>query len=103
MKDWFSVVLLVVLIIYQTYNHRDLLRKLNKRQLLGIVLTYSMAILVATIIIYYGGNWLANLFPTTLLKFIVFMVVVIVTFIGIGFVISKVLHRITGGLLSEDN
>lgn len=102
MQNFFSVILLVGFIIYQTYSHREKLRQLKFSQIAGIVLTYLLTIAVATIIIYFGGNWLANLFPTTTLKTIIFTIVVIVTFIGLGLVVPKVLTRITGGIFSED-
>lgn len=102
MQNFFSVILLIVLIIYQVYSHREKLKQLKFSQIAGIVLTYLLTIAVATIVIYFGGNWLANLFPTTALKTIIFTIVVIATFIGLGLVVPKILKRITGGIFSKD-
>lgn len=102
MKDLLMFILLISLIVYQISNNKNILKQLKKSQVFGVAVTYIAMIIVATIIIYYGGNWIAGLFPTIILKYLVFGIIVIATFYYLGILVNKVLYKITGRVLPKN-
>lgn len=41
------------------YKNRTILKELSKFQIFGVGISYFVAIFLAFMLIYYGGNWVA--------------------------------------------
>ncbi len=101
MKDILIIILCVGLTIYHISNNKGMLKQLKKIQLFGVAITFIFTVILATILIFYGGNWIAGLFSNIILKYLVFGVIVIATFYLLEIIVNKVLYRITDGVFPE--
>lgn len=99
MKDVLNIIVCVCLIIYHISNNKSSLKQLKKTQNFGVAITFIGALIAATILIFYGGNWIAGRFSNIVWKYLIFGVVVIATLYLLGIIVNKVLYKITDGLL----
>ncbi len=86
-------------------NNKETLRafkELGKLQLLGVALTFVSTVVVASALIFYGGNWIAGQFSNIFLQSFSFLVVVFLVFYSIGTVSDKVMSKITNGALPKN-
>lgn len=101
MKDILMSVLFIIITIYIIWQNRKTLKKLTKIQLIGVVLSYLVAIFVGVFLVYYVGNWIAGQFSNIFLKYIIFLAVVCIMLIFCGGILRKVLEKITNGTLPK--
>lgn len=105
LKDFILITLLVLLMIRNFIKNKDTLRefkKLNKAQLLGVAINFILTVIVATVLIFYGGNWIAGQFSNIFLKTSVFAFIVLLVLYFIGSLSNKAMSKITHGILPKD-
>ncbi|MEQ2528236.1 hypothetical protein WMO40_16235 [Bacillaceae bacterium CLA-AA-H227] len=101
MKDTLMSVLFITITIYIIWKNRITLMKLTKIQLIGVVLSYLVAIFVVFSLIYFGGNWIAGQFSNVILKYIIFLAIVCIVLYFCGSILQRVLEKITNGVLPK--
>lgn len=79
----------------------NLFKKLSTKQLFGITIAYVMAVFIAFICIFFGGNWVAEQMPAKFLSVGVFILIIIITISIIRFFLGKILFKITNGLFGS--
>ena len=97
MEDIIKILLSIVLMIIVILKNRKMFKKLTKSQIFGVGVSYLIAIFLAFILIYFGGNWVTGHFSNTLFKYMVFLVVVCVSLYLCVSILNKVLQKITNG------
>lgn len=105
LKDFILITLLILLMIRNFIKNKDTLRefkKLNKAQLLGVAINFILTVIVATVLIFYGGNWIAGQFSNIFLKTSVFAFIVLLVLYFIGSLSNKAMSKITHGILPKD-
>jgi hypothetical protein len=94
--------LFIVIVIYNIRKNREILKQFTKLQIIGVGISYLIAIFLAFILIYYGGNWLAGQISNIILKYVVFIVIVLIAlYLCVG-ILNKVLQKITNGVLPRN-
>ncbi|MGN7477756.1 hypothetical protein ACTHOQ_07860 [Solibacillus silvestris] len=102
MKDILMIALSFLLIANNIFRNRGTLKKLTKIQVLGVGISYLIAIIAAFIFVYYGGNWIAGQFSNSVLKYIIsFAVVCFVLYFCVS-ILNKMLQKVTNGILPKD-
>lgn len=101
MNDILSIIGCVGVVICFILKHSETLAKLNKKQKIGVLMSYITTTLIAGICIYYGGAFLIERFQNELLIFIIRSAVVIIT-LGIAILtLNRILQKITKGIFSK--
>ncbi|BAQ10608.1 transcriptional regulator [Bacillus sp. OxB-1] len=102
MKSILMTTLFIVIVIYNIRKNREILKQFTKLQIIGVGISYLIAIFLAFILIYYGGNWLAGQISNIILKYVVFIVIVLIAlYLCVG-ILNKVLQKITNGVLPRN-
>jgi|SRR5699024_9682169 len=99
MKDVLILGLSVLVIVYVVIKNREKLKELSTSQILGVGASYLLATILASLLIYYGGNWIAEQFSSLLFKYIAFIGVVLLSLCLCINLLNKVLQKITNGRL----
>lgn len=87
MKDIIITIFLVLLMARNILKNKEtvkIIKKLKKTQLAGIALSFVFTVLTATVLIYYGGNWIAGQFSNSVLRYLVFGVIVLMVLYVMG-------------------
>ncbi|PEB51716.1 hypothetical protein CON65_05530 [Bacillus pseudomycoides] len=102
MGNIFSI-LSILALIYVSWGRRkeikETYKKLTMTQLLSVIISYTVAIFVAVLLIYYGRNWLVSYIPFEPLKFVVSIIIIITVLACCLQVLNKVLKKISNGIL----
>ncbi len=101
MKDILIITLSIVITIYVILKNRKILKELTKLQLSGVGISYLVAIFIAFICIYNGGNWIAGYSPNMIVRYIIQLIIVCLTLYLCGSILSKILQKITKGVLPK--
>lgn len=102
MENIFMFVILIMIVIKNISSNRDLLRKLSVVQIFGVGFSYVATVVLAGLVIYYGGNWLAGFFSNGIIKFIIQMTVIIVVLYTLVGILNRILAKITNGMLPKN-
>lgn len=97
MSELFSIILFLAAVVCILFINKEKLKMLKVSQMVGIALSYLISIGIAASFIYFGGNWIAGKMPYTWLSWIVFIFIIAIVMIGISFLLSKLVGKITGG------
>lgn len=100
--EYLLITISIVIIIYRIIKNRLTLKELTKSQILGIGLSYLLATLIGFILIYYGGNWIVGLISNIILKYIVFLIIVLIVLDISVMILNKLLLKITKGILPKE-
>lgn len=102
MGNVFSI-LSILALIYVSWEHRkeikEAYKKLTMTQLLSVIISYTVAIFVAFLLIYYGGNWIVSYIPFGPLKFVASVIIIITVLACCSKVLNKVLKKISNGVV----
>ena len=71
MEDVLKILLSIVIMIYVILKNRKIFKELTKSQIFGVGVSYLIAIIIAFILIYFGGNWVAGHFSNTLIEYMI--------------------------------
>lgn len=85
--------------IYVVAKNRKVVRELSFSQSVFALLSFLAAVAIAFVSIYYGGNWIAWQFSYSAVRFVVFVLIVLLTLSLWSWILRKVLHEITNGVL----
>lgn len=102
MGNIFSI-LSIVLLVYVSWKYRKEMKatykKLTVTQLLGIILSYVVAIFIAFLFIYYGGNWAVSYITFEWLRTVAFIIIAITALSFCSKVLNTVVRKISNGVL----
>ena len=101
MEDVLKILLSIVIMIYVILKNRKIFKELTKSQIFGVGVSYLIAIIIAFILIYFGGNWVAGHFSNTFIEYMIFLAVVCVSLYLCVRILNKVLQKITNGILPK--
>ncbi len=101
--DYIFLILVAIVGLFFVFKRRDewkeKLSKLGAKQIVGIVLVYVVTLVVVFVLIYFGGNYLANLVTNETGQIVVKILIlffVLTTCVGI---LNKVVTKISKGVL----
>ncbi|MCA0971607.1 hypothetical protein LCM20_13450 [Halobacillus litoralis] len=100
--EYVSFGMSLALLFYIGYRNRNVINKLTHLQLATALLGYLVTVSIGFVFIYYGGNWLAGVFSNVVIKYGVFVSVVLVTLYVCKGLLGKWLHKATGGVLPKE-
>ncbi|WP_459503300.1 hypothetical protein [Bacillus sp. C1] len=96
-------ILSIIVFIYVLWGRRKEIKetytKLTITQLIGIMISYIVAIFVAFLFIYYGRIWIVDYIPYAMLKMIISIMMILVVLYCCGQVLNRILKRITRDIL----
>ena len=95
------MIICLVALILLMFKNINLFKKLSTKQLFGITIVYVMAVFIAFICIFFGGNWVAEQMPAKFLSVGVFILFILITMSIIRFFLGKILFKITNGLFGS--
>lgn len=95
------VILFIIVTIQKISENKKVLKALSKNQLVGVGLSYILSILIAFVCIYYGGNWIAGYIPNEIIKFLIQVMIILLTLYLCVSMLNKTLKKITKGVLPE--
>ena len=99
LEDLVVSVFCIVMGIYVIAKNRKVVRELSFLQLVFALFSFLTAVGIAFVSIYYGGNWIAGQFSNPAVRFIVFALIVLLTLSLWSWILRKMLHKITNGVL----
>lgn len=97
--DVLFLITFLYVIISNWETIKNTYQKLTILQLIFVVLSFLMTIAIATILIYYGVNWLAGFIAFQPLKMMVKFILAALILFGCGSGLNKVVKRGTNGVL----
>lgn len=97
MKDIFSIIAFAAVVIYFLSKHSESIAKLNKMQIIGVIISFILTTLIAGNCIYYGTSFLVVHFQNRILLFIIRVIVVITSLWLAVFALNYLLQRISKG------
>ncbi|RCW62515.1 hypothetical protein [Saliterribacillus persicus] len=89
-----SIIFSLVGIITIFHKNKDKIKKLKLNQHIGIIATYLATVAVATILIYYFGNWLVNKIQVEWIGNLISYSIIIIVLIGAITVMNKIISKI---------
>lgn len=101
MKDILMTALFIVVTIYNIFKNRKILKELTRSQMIGTGISYLVAIFLAFVLIYYGGNWIVAHFSNIIFKYIMFLAIVCIALYLCVSTLNKALQKITNGVLPK--
>ncbi|GIO25149.1 hypothetical protein [Oceanobacillus sp. J11TS1] len=102
MANVFSVLSVVLLVCTLVKNRKELKEKylkLHYAQIIGVIISFLITLAIATILIYYVGNWLVSFISFTFLRYAAFFVIIAVVLFFCSSALNRVLTKITKGIL----
>ena len=102
MKDILMTAFFIVIIIRTILKNRKVIKELTKLQIYGVGISYLVATLMASICIYYGGNWVAGHFSNIIFSYVIFLAVFCIALYLCISILNKVLQKITNGVLPKN-
>ncbi len=97
MSELFAVLVFAGALVAFLLEHRKAISELTAFQLAGCVFFYAITILLAFVILYFGGRMIAPFFSSNLVLMIVRILLVIITLWGCRMLLGSIVQRITGG------
>lgn len=99
--DYIIQILSTITFLYVIISNRKAIKhtfqKLTILQLIFVVLSYLVTIAIATILIYFGVNWIARFIPFHFLKFAIKIILAALILFGCISGLNKMLKRVTNG------
>lgn len=99
------IVLTTLLIIRILLNNKETLstfKKLSITQIIGVTINITLTVVIATTLIYFGGNWLAGLFSNIFLQIMIFTITTLLVLYVISYLSNKAMYKITNGILPKE-
>ena len=99
--DFIFFIISMTIIVSVIFKNKKILKQLSIAQRIGVGLSFLATVLIAFIGVYFGGNWIAAQFSSTIFKYIVFFIIVCLVIYPCKFMLGKVLNKITKGVLPD--
>ncbi|MBM7600836.1 putative membrane protein [Virgibacillus halotolerans] len=95
MSGVFSIIAFIAILGVTIIATMDRLKELSVWRSIGIILSFFMTIAIATLLIYFGGDWFAGYITNGLMENIVFFIIVVLVIILLSSGLNKIIKKLT--------
>lgn len=97
MSGIFLIISFIGILVVTVITNLDKLRQINVWQGIGVIISFFITIALATLLIYYGGNWLVGFIAYAFIKNVVFFIIVLLVIMMMSKGLNKTIGKITKG------
>ncbi|MDA3129352.1 hypothetical protein ACFPTR_08520 [Aliibacillus thermotolerans] len=102
MSKLFSLFVFIALIVNFLMKNKQKLKLLNFQQIIGILLSFIVSVALATFLIYYVGNWIADQIPYEWMSSLFFFLLIVTVLIGVKLSLHQWIEKITNGMFGSE-
>ncbi|WP_164667348.1 hypothetical protein [Virgibacillus doumboii] len=95
MVDIVSFILSIVTVAYIFYKNKEKINRLSFGQILAACMSFIFFIGVATVLIYFGGNWIVDKIRVEWISTVVSYIIIVVVIGVVIVLLDKVVGKIT--------
>lgn len=102
MSGIFSIMAFIAILVVTINTNKDRLKQISTWRNIGIILSFFITITVATLLIYYGGNWFVGFIPNDFIQNIVFFIIVVLLISLLSTGLNKTIQKIVNGAIKDE-
>lgn len=102
MSGVFLIIAFIGILTVTIITNVDNLKEISAWQSMVVILSFFITIAIATVTIYYGGNWLVGFITNGFIKNIIFLILVLFVITMMSKGLNKTISKVTKSAIEKE-